>query len=389
MQKKTVAALATTIASGGACAQSSIQLFGVVDAAVAYYQTDAIAPLGGSRVKQHQWALINSGIAASRLGLRGRENLGSGLEASFWLEAPINNDNGGSNLTFERRSTVSVSGRFGEVRLGRDHTPTAWNDVIFDPFETSGAGTSAISQASDSPRLANFSHFRISNSVGYFLPPTLGGMYGQMMYAFGENGATAFGASASNNSAGRYVGGRIGYAKGPWDIAAAYGQSTVIDTADLNYKIKTANLGASYDFNTVRLMGELSRVRADFKFPSVEFPAYHDQYDGWLLGATMPVGSGLIRVAYSAVKYKDGLPVLSGSAPQVRKWVLGYVHHLSRRAVLYATAAYVRNKNDPLYSGDIGPAAIAPGSSPGFTEVESGLIPRSATGYEIGIRLAF
>jgi predicted porin len=389
MQKKTLAALVTAVASGGACAQSSIQLFGVVDAGLAYYRTSADAPLGGGRVKQHQWALINSGIAASRLGLRGREDLGGGLEAGFWLEAPINNDDGRGSLSFERRSTVSISGRFGEVRLGRDHTPTAWNDVLFDPFDTSGAGTSAISQVNDISRLANFSHFRVSNSLGYFLPSVLGGLYGQLMYAFGENGATAFGASASKNSAGRYAGGRMGYGKGPWDIAAAYGQSTVIDTADLNYKIKTTNVGASYDFNTVKLMGELSRVRADFKFPSIAFPPYHDQYDSWLLGAAVPVGSGLVRVAYSAVKYKDGLPVSSGSAPRVRKWVLGYTHYLSRRTALYATAAYVRNKNDPLYSGDVGPAAIVPGSSPGFAGIETGLIPRSATGYEFGIRVVF
>ena len=76
----------------------------------------------------------------SRLGFRGTEDLGGGLNASFWLEAGLNNDNGtgaststnnststsqagasgSQGLTFNRRSTVSLASTWGELRLGRD-----------------------------------------------------------------------------------------------------------------------------------------------------------------------------------------------------------------------------------------------------------------------------
>src|SRR6478672_11453613 len=144
--KKSLIALAVLAASGAAMAQSSVTLFGVVDATYAYGS--------GSVAKKSQ--LTNSGYNSSRLGFRGVEDLGGGMSASFWLEAGLNNDNGtggvtntnnqaatstGGGLVFNRRSTVSLNGGFGEVRLGRDYTPQFWNLTVFDPFGTNGVGT--------------------------------------------------------------------------------------------------------------------------------------------------------------------------------------------------------------------------------------------------------
>jgi predicted porin len=127
--KKSLIALAVLAASGAAMAQSSVTLFGVVDATVRYVD-------GGTN--GNIWSLTNSGYNSSRLGFRGTEDLGGGLSASFWLEAGVNNDNGtgsatstnntlagsGSSntgtqgLTFNRRSTVSLAGTWGEVASG-------------------------------------------------------------------------------------------------------------------------------------------------------------------------------------------------------------------------------------------------------------------------------
>ena len=92
---------------------------------------------------------------------------------------------------------MSLSGGFGEIRLGRDYTPTYWNDNVFDPFGLRGVGTSLISRVGDSlsrkggtaPNGASASdnYARASNSIGYFLPPNLGGFYGQFQYALHEN----------------------------------------------------------------------------------------------------------------------------------------------------------------------------------------------------------
>src|SRR5918993_3644123 len=119
--KKSLVAAAACAAASMACAQSSVTLFGVVDASVTY--TTSSGPLASSR-----WQLTNSSNTFSRLGLRGTEDLGGGLAASFWLESGLQNDtgagyttntnnqvsgiSGNGGLTFGRRSTVSLSGAF-------------------------------------------------------------------------------------------------------------------------------------------------------------------------------------------------------------------------------------------------------------------------------------
>ncbi|RQO47193.1 porin, partial [Variovorax sp. KBW07] len=129
--KKSLTALAALAVTGLASAQSSVTLFGVIDAGVSYQSATSRDPVTGASSKQSQWSLANSGYNSSRIGFRGTEDLGGGLAASFWLEAPISNDDGANGISnFNRRSTVSLSGGFGEVRLGRDYTATFWNDTV-------------------------------------------------------------------------------------------------------------------------------------------------------------------------------------------------------------------------------------------------------------------
>lgn len=381
--KRTLTALAALATAALASAQSSVTLFGVVDASISRYSATSRDPLTGLESKTRQTSLGNSGYNASRLGFRGTEDLGGGLAASFWLEAPISVDDGSaSGLTFNRRSTVSLSGGFGELRLGRDYAATYSNDTAFDPFGTNGVGTNLIASVSAGSNLNNTNYVRASNMVGYFLPPNLGGFYGQVQYGFNENVSTS-GTSltaGTSSSAGRYVGGRFGYANGPLDVAASYGESTVVDTSALTRTVQTANLGASYDLGPVKLFGEVSRVRNRFEQAAA---SYRDNYDGYLLGATVPVGAGLIRASYSAVKYNEGTAGLYGADPRAQKLALGYVHNLSKRTALYATLARVNNRNDAAYTGTLS-SAITTGGSVSYSG-----IPRSSTGYDFGIRHAF
>jgi predicted porin len=185
--KKNLLALAVLSACSASFAQSSATVFGVVDLAYESVKTNAGSISG----------ISPSGNAASRLGLRGVEDLGGGMAASFWLEAAINpssgigssgttsnnqkNDIAAGGLTFNRRSTVGLVGNFGEVRLGRDTTPSWQNYLNADPFGAAGVGT-LILDGTGSAYTNTF--VRASNSVGYFLPKDLGGVYGQAMYAF-------------------------------------------------------------------------------------------------------------------------------------------------------------------------------------------------------------
>src|SRR6195952_5416990 len=117
--KKSLVALAALAVAGVASAQSSVTLFGVVDASISHYSSKAelsnplltptlIQPVG---VKQSQTVLGNSGYNSSRIGFRGTEDLGGGLAASFWLEAGLNNDDG----TAASSGLITVPGGIGAV----------------------------------------------------------------------------------------------------------------------------------------------------------------------------------------------------------------------------------------------------------------------------------
>ena len=387
MMKKSLVALAALALAGIASAQSSVTLFGVLDAGVSYNDTKSNLANGGS-IKRSQWTQSTSGYNTSRLGFRGTEDLGGGLAASFWLEAGLGNDTGaaggGGTQLFNRRSTVSLSGAFGEVRIGRDYTPTFWNDTTFDPFGTNGVGSNVIfgahlaptaTPASPTSPYADGNYVRASNTVGYFLPSNLGGFYGQVQYGLAEQVKTT---GTNVSTAGRYVGGRFGYANGPLDVALAYGESTTNDLIVSNNKVKTANLGASYDFGMVKAFTELSQ----FKLASGIATTIVDnsKVNGLLIGATAPIGAGLIRASFSTARVS-----LPGADPRADKFALGYVHNLSKRTALYATYAHVNNKN---FGANV--PGISANAGTGSSPLAYGAgTPSSSNGYDFGIRHAF
>jgi predicted porin len=407
--KKTLIAMAAVAVAGTASAQSSVTLFGVVDSGFSYYSATSeyynLPGLSGNTsAKQSQTALSNSGYNSSRLGFRGTEDLGGGWAANFWLESPVNSDSAVGNVAFSRRSTVSLSSPYGELRMGRDYTSTFWNDGVFDPMTVSGVGVNliavvngnlAISRALATGGLLNGgssagtdSYLRTSNMVGYFLPAGLGGFYGQVQYAFHEN-TDVSNVPGSPSKRGAYAGARGGWTNDKLDIAVAYGESTVADTLTVNEKIKSTNLGASYDFGVVKIFGELSQVKDQRDTPVI---GINDKYNGGLVGLTIPVGAALIRASYAQVDYKNGSPVFNGDA-SVNKLALGVVYNLSKRTALYATAAHVNVKdghNNPSVMGVTTAQVSNPAILPQPTYVNSATQqPGSAMGYDFGIRHAF
>jgi predicted porin len=142
--KRTLLALAScTVLCGAASAQSSVTIFGVVDLNARWLDNNGVT----------QYSMSQDGLAPSRLGFRGVEDLGGGLKAGFWLEMPLNPDigNAGVRLAFTRRSTVSLSNAWGEVRLGRDETATYYNSGHFDPFGDTGIGAAGNERSGNSP----------------------------------------------------------------------------------------------------------------------------------------------------------------------------------------------------------------------------------------------
>ncbi|MEO6031603.1 MAG: porin [Burkholderiaceae bacterium] len=317
----------------GASAQSSVTLFGIVDVSAKAVKNDGVGTLK---------TLANSGLNSSRLGFRGVEDLGGGLKAGFWLEGALSNDDGTpAGFDFRRRSTVSLMGGFGEVRLGRDYTPTFWSTTIFDPFGTNGVGSSL----NMTHYVGQTNYVRASNSISY-LTPAMGGLYGQLTVAAGEN------------VTGKYVGGRIGYAAGPFNVAAAAGQT---DGVGAGADFKVWNVAGSYDFGMAKVMAQYNNEKLASPTNAKE--------NRWLIGAVVPMGQGELHASFIRT---DETSAANRDANQV---ALGYVYNLSKRTALYGTVARLDNKNNGTLAIGGGNAGITPGGN--------------STGMEVGLRHSF
>lgn len=354
--KKAVILTAVACAAAGAQAQSSVTLFGVVDMT---FQRGS-----GSVASRTQ--LGSNGLSTSRVGFRGVEDLGGGMSASFWLEAGITPDNGagqttntnnqttgtsgGGGLTFGRRSTVSLSGGWGELRLGRDFSVQYYNRGDFDPFGNNGVGTSQAQAGS----LGGPVSTRASNAIMYFLPPNLGGIYGELQYYLGENASNA-GATEDDGTGG---GVRLGYRAGPLNVAFAHARTQYAQAAGTG-DITATNVGARYDFGPFGLMGGYYRDRVATTAGLVG--------RGAVIGGVYRIGSGEVKASWSHYK------TTAAGNPETKKLALGYVHHLSKRTALYGTYARVRNSG--------GATTALNGASTGANQSSSGL--------DLGLRHSF
>lgn len=345
--KKIIAFTLIAGAATAACAQSNVTLFGIVDAGVRYTKN------GDDSAR----TVSANGVNTSRLGFRGTEDLGAGLKASFWLETGFNPDTGtqsDASRFFNRRATVSLLGAFGELRLGRDTTPTYNAFADYDAFGTNGVGDASKFVSKLGTNVDTL--VRADNLASYFTPSKLGGFYAHVA------------AAAPEGSTGKkYYGARAGFAAGPLDVSASYGQTTVAALVAGEDKFKTATVGAAYDFGVLKVTGFVAQTKyADLRNTVID------------LGALVPVGPGTLRVSYADIDAKgrtaQGVRTDDNDASQI---AVGYVYDLSKRTALYSTVARVNNKNAAAYVVDANPALPSPNNG------------KDSTGVEVGIRHRF
>jgi predicted porin len=336
-------ALATLTAfAGAASAQSSVTLFGIVDLAARSVSNGSAGSLK---------TLSPSGQASSRLGFRGVEDLGGGLRAGFWIEGDLTPDNGNAaGMSWTRRSTVSLLGGFGEVRMGRDYTPTFVNFSTYDAFGSVGvaspgnvrnrnAGTGAIGQPLGSGATTTV---RADNTISYFLP-AMGGLYGQVQVAAGEN-------VAGNKSQGM----RLGYAAGPVNVSGAY---EVTKTGGGDHK--TMNFGGSFNLGFLTVQGVYEK--SDWKSFQQKIATAN---------VIVPVGQGQIKAVYT----KSG----GDAGASAKMYGLGYVYNLSKRTSVYTNYASIDNSGTSRYT-----ASTAGLNTAAFKAGET------SKGYEFGVRHDF
>lgn len=316
------AALAASACS--AWAQSSVTLYGIVDAAVERASNGA-----GVSVTR----LVSGQGSASRLGFRGTEDLGGGLRAIFNLEAAINVDSGsgsgvGGGLMFNRQSWVGLGGSWGQVTLGRQFRPEARAVFGMDPFD-------AGSVASPPNTYAN-TVFRSDNAIVYETP-RMAGFVGRVMYAFGERAGGVSGALDD-------IGASLQYYNGP--LYLAYGYDS-LRNATATDRRKWNSLGGSYDFGVAKLYGAY-RTRE-------EGVANLDEANYWI-GVGVPIGALTLQATVGGVNDKTALN------RDAKGYSFGAEYLLSKRTDVYMRYAKLRNENGATFGLDNGVNGPSPKS---------------------------
>jgi predicted porin len=346
MNRKKLIALAVAALAGAASAQtSSLTVFGVADAAVRRANTDGV---GGIT------SLVSGSYSSARFGFRGVEDLGGGLSASFWLESFLNLDSGAiTPAGFQRRSTVSLASRnWGELRLGRDYTPTHSSWARYDPFGYVGIGAVQLlilSATGNTPVTYAFGANpntvqRVSNGVQYFLPRNDWGVEGQIVHAFREGGTTA-------NDQHQTTGGRIGVTKGAFSVSLAHMRTH----NDLTFGyFKDTALAGSFDAGVARVSGGIRRL----EYLSAK-------QDNYLLAAVVPLGVHELKASWNRADMSGAVRNTSIENDRADQYAVGYVYNLSKRSRLYATYATIHNKGGSRFVVPGAPAGTAGATSKG------------------------
>jgi predicted porin len=356
--KKSLLALAVLGAfAGTAQAQTNVTLYGIADVGATYSNV-------GNGVT---WQEYSGGNAASRIGFKGSEDLGSGLKASFLLEQGFGVDNGSAanpSKAFSRLAYVGLGGNAtGTVRLGRQNTVIKDMMGTIDPFSASG-------QANIHDFFLYGMDQRQDNLVTY-ISPNWNGFSAEAQWGFGEQ--------AGQFHANRQWAGLLAYKNGPLDVQLAYRNKNVTDTAlavatattsagftpdqaalptvdvaadtPFNSDTKDAIIGATYDFNVAKLHGAYGDRRIG------DAPVIGSQkIRSAMVGVTVPFGPHALRADYIHNQQRD-IDNLNANI-----YAVSYTYSFSKRTTLYAT--YTGTSNGDAGIQGLGDFPVAnPGNS--------------------------
>ena len=273
----------------------------------------------------------DGGLAASRIGFRGNEDLGGGMVAEYQLESSTFANNGtvvgtATSVTlWDRQIFVGVTSPMGRVRMGRQYSPHFIALASADPF---GANSvfSPLGVMFGRDGQTNLVPFpvRLNSMVGY-TSPNISGFTAEVAYAPGES-------AVASTSSGEGMSMALSYRKGPAFVAFAASRMRGGSAAAPVANPSTNNfysLSGSYKLGSITAYGIWAQSATN---------------------ATATEGARNINVGLSMV----AAPQLTVSAGLTKRevnnlnrdatvLVMGADYSLSPRTALYARAVNVAN----------------------------------------------
>lgn len=366
-----VAAAALSLVSASTMAQSTVTLYGLIDAALSVTTKQAAGSV--TRVEAGQ-------LATSRWGIRGSEDLGGGMKAFFNLESTLINDTGASGLgfggntatgtsvsLFDRASLVGLSGGFGSVSVGRQnilgvdsigladpiglaHPGSGNPNVAFSALNAGGLGIPLPPQTSQTPLYAKYgtngggAALRQNNSIRYLTPVFGNAFGGALMYGAGEQ--------AGNASKNSYQGISGYYRSGNSGAALAYAR--LKDVSD-NDTLTLWGGGVKYEINSMfTVKGTYAQNKQDLSNRKIAVIG---------LGVDYAVTPALtMTAAYYKTKSTGRVQVAGTQDGKAEQFYLIGKYALSKRTALFSTYTHAKAGSGAATDTELAPTLTNPGN---------------------------
>lgn len=342
MKKSLLALAVLATLAGSAAAQSSISMYGVLDAGI-NYQTSPITSGAGNQLT------LGSGMSTpSRIGFSGSEDFGTSMRVLFQIEAGLQLNNGQSQESgtlFDRASWVGLGGDFGTVTIGRQFTPMYNALYSIDPFELGMAGnagnlmhlgganaTNGVLIGGNNPLLLNGGGSMLQNNSMHYLSHDYDGFSFEYNHGFGQQ--------PGDRSNGAENGFSLYFDRGPVHLLAAY---DAVNSLDNSNTFKSTLVGGTLDWSDYGVPVKTSIGYQTNRGTDLLGGTNIDSTD-LLLGLKVPLGRHQLMASY--IHLNNNL-MPGGQADQ---YALGYAYELSKRSWLYCSVGETRNRNGAAFT---------------------------------------
>jgi predicted porin len=338
MKKSLIAA--AVVASFSASAFADTTVYGLLDAAL----------VNVSNTNQKSQTLtVSGGLAASRLGFKGSEDLGDGLSAIAQYEVGVDSQTvAGFGGAATRQSLLGLSSAsVGTVAAG--YLQTTGYDFAgkYDP--TAGSAISPLQNLTTGNAQfligSKATATRAQRALAY-ISPNFSGVTVAVNYATALVGTGNLGVSSANANANTTATlASIGYNADALSVGGVYASvsSPAQAAAGTFANEKEYALGASYDFSVAKVYGTYQSTHNDAP------GAAGNSNRIYSLSGTIPVaGAGVVVLSYANAKIKTDTSGNSDGS----SYTLGFLHPLSKTTTAYAALSHAGNNANGAFSVD-------------------------------------
>jgi predicted porin len=355
--KKTLVAIAA-LAAVSAFAQSSVTLYGRLDLGASQIKTTGVTgltPATSTKAVKKETSLAGNqnGSTTSRVGLRGTEDLGGGLRASFnWETSIAPDETAASSYGATRLANLAVSGGFGTVIIGtylnaidavRGYAPGVYSvpggDFLANSMGTSAAGAPSSFTGQVTGATPVGLRGRSQNSIAYSSPNMGGLTFGIGTVQESSTTDTTTPAGVTTQAGAKVSGYMLGlaYANGPLAVNAAYGngKSTAIAASvSAAAKLSDFGVGVSYDLGVAKIIGAYETGTT--KFATTPATPGNAKANALSIGAEFPMGAFKPFVQFGTGKIKDSVGNAAGvDSGKTSGFQVGATYTLSKRTNVY------------------------------------------------------